>query len=874
MTLTEYKRKRHFNKTAEPAGKQHSKRSSGRKLSFVVQKHAASRLHYDFRLELEGVLKSWAVPKGPSLDPSQKRLAVQVEDHPLEYGKFEGTIPAGEYGGGEVIVWDRGHWQPEADRDPQQDLRKGKLEFELTGEKLHGRWRLLQIKGREGGKNWLLMKRNDEAAIENGGEELVDTRPESVLSGRTVEDIAEGKPAVKKRARAVKTAKGAKTEKRARPRARAARKKTPRRKASGGKSGLKPVEPQLAQLSATVPSGDEWVHEIKYDGYRLICTLQDGEARLWTRRQLDWTHRFPAITAAVAELDVESAILDGELVALTAGGISSFQALQNSLQGIESRPLVYYVFDLLHFDGEDLRPLPLLERKERLKRILPADHAGRVRYNDHLRGDGLTFLKHCCRAGLEGIIAKRGDRPYVSGRSSDWLKCKCLQQEEFVIGGFTLSETDARGFGALLLGYYDQRQLRYAGRVGTGFNHKLLLSLRKELDTLQIEQCPFESIPPRERGTEVRWVRPELVAQIQFTAWTDDRVLRHPSFLGLREDKTARSVGLPESLQLQQEPSIVATATKFSRSKPAKKSAKKISPKNGQAKVKVDYPLTNPDRILYPEVDLTKRQLASYYQQVARWMLPYLKDRPLSLLRCPEGQAKTCFFQKHAAVGTPDALRRIEIEEKNGLETYLIADDLQGLLSLAQMGVLEIHLWGSRGDRVERPDWLIFDLDPAPEVEWKEVVAAAHMLHELLSQVKLRTFPKVTGGKGVHLVAPLSPRRADWSMVKSFGQRFAQTLAEQYPDRFIAKMSKAARKGKIFIDYLRNDRGSTAIAPYSTRAKSTATVATPLTWDELTPRSKPEDWTTETVLERLQSLKRDPWEDFFEVQQTLPKSFK
>lgn len=853
MSLTEYRRKRHFQKTAEPQGK--LERRAAKELSFVIQKHAASRLHYDFRLELDGVLKSWAVPKGPSLNPAEKRLAVHVEDHPLDYASFEGTIPAGEYGGGEVIVWDRGEWIPAA--DPQAGLAKGKLEFELKGEKLTGSWRLIQIKGRDGGKNWLLMKRNDDCAIKAKGAEPVETRPESVLSGRTIEDIAAGVAATKKR-RSKKVALTAK------PRPRATRKKKSKAKASA--STLKPVQPQLARLAAAVPTGDEWIHEIKHDGYRLLCTVQNGQARLWTRNQLDWTERFAATATAAAELPAKSAILDGEVVALDENGASNFQALQNSLKGIESRPLVYYVFDLLYLNGKDLQDLPLLERKARLQQLLHGDNAGRLRYSDHLTSGGETFLKHCCRAGLEGIISKRGDRPYIQGRTDDWLKIKCLQQEEFVVGGFTISEADQRDFGALLLGYFAGKQLQYAGRVGTGFNAKLLKSLRKDLEQLVTTTCPFGSIPPREKGAEVRWVEPKLVAQIQFTGWTTERVLRHPAFLGLREDKTARSVGLPESLQPTQEPPAMATTRKS----PPKKSRRK-SAKSKEDTTTVDYPLTNPDRILYPELGLTKLQLASYYQQVAEWMLPYLQDRPLSLLRCPEGQAKTCFFQKHAAPGTPEVLRRIEVEEKEGAETYLVADDLNGLLSLAQMGVLEIHLWGSREDRIEQPDWLVFDLDPAPDVPWKEVVAAAHLLHDLLGELKLKTFAKLTGGKGVHVVAPLSPRRADWNAVKSFTQQIAHGLTAQYPDRFIAKMSKAARKGKIFIDYLRNDRGSTAIAPYSTRAKGGATVSLPLAWAELTPKMRPDQWTVENVPQRLQSLKKDPWAGFFDVKQSLPK---
>jgi bifunctional non-homologous end joining protein LigD len=551
--------------------------------------------------------------------------------------------------------------------------------------------------------------------------------------------------------------------------------------------------------------------------------------------------------------------------------VSNFQALQNSLQGVESRPLVYYAFDLLQLDGDDLRLLPLVERKAKLQKLLPKENTGRIRYSDHLIGQGEEFLQHSCQSGLEGIICKRGNRPYTSGRSDDWLKVKCQLEEEFVIGGFTISEADKRGFGALLLGYFHGRQFIYAGRVGTGFNAKLLTALRNDLEAQKTDDCPFDPLPSRERGAEVRWVRPTLVAQIRFTGWTEERLLRHPAFLGLREDKTARSVGQPETLAQSLEARSMKTAT-APKPAPRKRGAKK-SQENATA-TQVDYPLTNPDRILWPEKGVTKLELATYYQEVAERMLPYLEDRPLSLLRCPEGQAKACFFQKHAAAGTPKALRQIEIDEKDGPETYLIAEDLSGLLSLAQMGVLEIHTWGSRADRLDQPDWFVIDLDPSPEVKWEQVLETGFMLRDWLAALDLQTFPKLTGGKGLHVVAPLAPRRARWEQVKEFTQRIAQVMAEKFPNRYIAKMSKAARRGKIFVDYLRNDPGSTSISNYSTRAKPTAPVAVPIAWKELNAKTPPDRWNVENMHERLASLKRDPWEGFFEVKQTLPKKLE
>jgi bifunctional non-homologous end joining protein LigD len=890
MSLTEYHRKRRFDQTAEPRGKPaKSVKPSSRKLTFVVQQHAASHLHYDFRLELDGVLKSWAVPKGPSYDPAHKRLAVQVEDHPLEYATFEGTIAEGQYGAGEVIVWDRGTWQPL--NDPHEGLTSGKLELKLHGEKLRGEWHLVQMKGRgnqrqDAGKNWLLMKSRDEVAAEYAGEDIAATEPASVLSGRTIEDIARALPPKKKTAKkssAKKTNAKKKTAKNRIPKSKRPRtptatpqarsKRATKSPAAHEHAKLEPPAPQLATLVNEVPTGEPWVYEIKYDGYRLLATVNGGQAQLWTRNHLDWTHRFAPLAADLEQLPLESAIFDGEVVALDAKGASSFQALQNSLKGIEAQPLVYYAFDLLHWNGEDLTSRPLRERKHLLKQLLAGHDQTRVRFSDHLTRQGTTFLQHCCHAGLEGIIAKRSDRPYRAGRSADWVKVKCQLEEELVLGGFTISSAERRGFGALLLGYYVGRELVYAGRVGTGFNQQLLTSLRKEMNALQTDDCPFARIPPREAGDEVRWIRPQLVAQIRFTGWTDERVLRHPAFLGLREDKTARSVGVPESLRLPQEGHPPAKGTFMSPStQPAQKPARtRQQPWTDKSTPQVNYPLTNPDRVLYPEIGLTKVELAAYYQQVAAWLLPYLKNRPLSLVRCPEGQTKTCFFQKHAGPGTPDVLRRIEIEEKDELDTYLIADNLPGLLSLAQMGVLEIHLWGSRGDRIEQPDWLIFDLDPAPEVAWKEVVAAGRLLRDLLADLKLTTFAKVTGGKGLHVVAPLAPRRADWPAVKGFTQAIAQQLAREYPDRFVATMSKAARRGKIFIDYLRNDRGATAIAPYSSRAKPGAPVAVPIAWDELSARTKPDRWNVRTLPRRLQRLARDPWAGFWDVKQSLPK---
>lgn len=864
MGLREYHRKRDFTKTAEPAGKP-VKKKAARALKYVIQKHAATRLHYDFRLELDGVLKSWAVPKGPSLDPSQKHLAVEVEDHPLEYGKFEGTIPKGEYGGGEVIVWDRGTWTP--DGDPHQALASGRLSFTLSGEKLQGAWSLVRIKGREGSKtNWLLIKRRDEFV--RPGYDITVKRPESVKTQRRIEELKNGaaksKPVKAKpaKARTVRR-KGVAT---VRATGRAVKRKSKSR--PGDVDGSKPsrmprdTSPQLAMLATEPPQGEQWVHEIKFDGYRVLAHAEHGRVRLITRKKQDWTHRYQIVAERLAELPVENAVVDGEVVALLPTGLSSFQALQNAGKGIGSAQLAFYAFDLLYLDGFDLRACRLEDRKQLLAGVLPAGDET-LRLSEHFATSGMEFLKQCCQLGLEGIISKRIDRPYVSGRTDDWIKSKCLGTEELVIGGYTMSAKIPQGFGALLMGYFDLGELVYAGRVGTGFSSALLLDLRQRLEALRQDKSPFPNIPRQEVDRTVRWVRPKLVAQVQFTGWTDAGVMRHPSFQGLREDKDATAVTRPASL----------TLTQKAEAKPMKTSRRKTKVKKAAAKSKpaelptsISVKLTNPDRELYPEISFTKLQLATYYAQVAKWMLPHIVNRPLSLVRCPDGQTGQCFFQKHAAAGTPASLGRIEIQEKKGPGEYLYVRNIDGLVALAQISALEIHLWGSLRDKVDRPDRMIFDLDPDPEVTWPRVVEAAIRIRDLLTARNLQSFVKTTGGKGLHVVVPLSPRRRDWDEVKAFSKQLAEDLAAQEPNAYTTNMSKAARKGKIFIDYLRNDAGATAIAPYSTRAKPNATVAMPVEWKEL-PSIRSDHFHVGNASQHIDSRKRDPWTEMPDLQQ-------
>jgi bifunctional non-homologous end joining protein LigD len=881
MGLLEYRRKRRFDKTPEPGGGR-AKRSATRRLKFVIQKHAARRLHYDFRLELEGVLKSWAVPKGPSLDPGEKRLAVQVEDHPLEYGKFEGRIPEGEYGAGEVILWDRGTWKP--DGDPAKRLREGKLEFELDGEKLHGAWLLLRMGGasRQSDKpQWLLMKKRDAAARPLRQGDILEEQPQSVKSGRHLGDPPGSKtPVWKPRSGNGRSAKSASAT--ARTQKRELRRRSGHRAPkyqvfhpaalTGAKRASLPayIEPQLATLVATPPSGSQRLHEIKFDGYRLLAIVDRGRVTLWTRGQQNWTDRYPGVSRGLAAFPARSAVLDGEVVALLPSGVSSFQALQNAMRDEIESQLWYYVFDLLYLDGFDLRQVPLLQRKELLEKIVAAAPMSQVRLSEYFATDGPSLLAESCRLGLEGIVSKRAHRPYVSGRSDDWRKSKCISREELVIGGYTISERIPDGIGALLVGYFDKGKLVYAGRVGTGFSARTHAELRGRLDKLRQADNPFVSVPAKERGPHVRWVRPQLVGQVEFTGWTEAHVLRHPSFEGLREDKPAESVIRPPTLTT----TLAAGDGRQAKgdAMTPKTTARRSTGRSGRAAAAAtsSVQLTNPDRVLFPDIGLTKQGLADYYLQVARWMLPHVLDRPLSLVRCPDGKTGKCFFQKHSAPGTPAELGRIDIREKDETEEYLFIRNVDGLVALAQMNVLEIHVWGARRDQIERPDRLVIDLDPHEDLPWSQVVSAAQEIRQLLAELRLTSFARLTGGKGIHVVVPIAPRRHDWPAVKAFARSLADHLTAQYPDHYTSNMSKAARPGKIFVDYLRNDRGATAIASYSTRNKPGAPVATPVSWDELTPDVASDQFHVGNVLGRLASLHRDPWEKIDKIRQTLP----
>ncbi|HEX3862726.1 MAG TPA: DNA ligase D [Stellaceae bacterium] len=869
MALEEYQRKRDFGKTPEPAGAASRRKRPAVALSFVVQKHAATRLHYDFRLELGGVLLSWAVPKGPSLDPGEKRLAVHVEDHPIEYGGFEGVIPKGQYGGGTVLLWDRGTWTP-LEPDPDATYRKGSLKFRLDGEKLRGNWALVRMGGKAAPKkpgdheNWLLIKERDEIAEPDSGSALVDDNPLSVATGRAMDAIA------KERDRVWDSGKGEVTQTPASSKQRVPAKQAAAARLQGGRAAAMPdvVAPQLATAAERAPDGADWLHEIKYDGYRLLARIERGTVRLTTRKGLDWTAKFPALAEALAELPVDTALLDGEVVALAPDGSTNFGTLQDAIANRDTGALLYYAFDLLYRDGDDLTAAPLDRRKAALAEIVPVQADGTIRYSDHQEGRGSDFLRHVAQYGLEGVVSKRRDRPYRPGRSSDWLKIKCTNRDEFIVIGFTDPSGTRLGFGALVLGYCDpQQRLHYAGRCGTGFSDALLHDLRQRLDATARAKSAA-NVPKGIPVKDVHWVEPRLVAEVQYSNWTSDGVLRHAAFLGLREDKSAEEVVCePKNPAARAEPAAPASA------KPIAASAQLGSPtvsapaRDGSITFE-GVRITHPDRVLYPDTAITKLGLAEYYAAIKDWALPELADRPLSLVRCPDGQGKECFYQKHLSSGVPDALGRVELPEKSGSEIYLVINDLAGLVAMVQMAVLEIHPWGSTTAKVETPDRITFDFDPDEGLPWERVTEAAIEMREALAGIGLQSFAKTTGGKGLHVVVPIAPK-LDWDAVKEFAKWVAERFVTAYPDRYTSNMAKRARTGRIFIDYLRNGRGATAIGAYSPRARPGATVATPLFWEEVEKGLKPADLTVLTLPARLANLKSDPWAEMKSLRQSI-----
>jgi bifunctional non-homologous end joining protein LigD len=864
VALDLYRRKRKFDVTPEPRGK----RARARGNSFVVQKHAARRLHYDFRLELDGVLKSWAVTKGPSLVPGEKRLAVEVEDHPLDYGEFEGTIPKGQYGGGTVMLWDRGCWIP--DGDPHAGYKKGHLNFTLEGEKLKGRWHLVRMRPRRGDKheNWLLIKAEDAEARKSGDPDILEKDPLSVATGRSLEEIAQGKaPKIRSKVKAAAVWNStARSERASAPpippsdppaaisalpnTGRTARPNKAQREGKGkgarSRAASDPlpdfVPPALAELAARPPDGTNYVHEIKFDGY-------------------DWTARFRSVAAAVAGLPAATALIDGEIVVLDENGVSDFSSLQSALKEGRAGSFIYYVFDLLHLDGRDLAAETLIARKAELEALLAEGPSNPVlRMSEHLSERGTVVFDHACRMGLEGIVSKKIDAPYRSGRTRDWLKSKCSARQEFVVGGFTLATGSQRAIGALAVGTYDSGKLRYAGRIGTGYSQETAEELWNRLDPLRIERSPFASLPADERRRNVIWVRPELVIEADLRGWTGGGLVRQSAFKGVREDKPPKDV-------VRENPSVMAsTGTKGRRRKGS--AGSRSTGRNSAAPANpgsIDIRFTNPDRVYWPDIGLTKQGLADYYTTIWEWIAPHVVRRPLSLLRCPNGVGAECFVQKRAHE-TFDRRRILSINDDG--EEVIAIENLEGLLALVQAGVLEVHVWGTTIDHIDLCDRIVFDLDPAPDVSWPDVVAAAREVRDRLASLGLVSFVKTSGGKGLHVVAPLDG--ADWATTKEFTRRIALAMSRDAPSKYLAKATKSARQGRIFIDYLRNGRGATAIAAYSPRARPGAAVSTPIDWSELTAKLSPDRYTVLNLQSRLARLKSDPWAEMAQVRQRLP----
>ncbi|MCF7752417.1 DNA ligase D [Bacillus subtilis subsp. subtilis] len=848
MSLQEYRRKRRFDGTPEPDPEHRG--APARRPIFVVQLHHASARHYDVRLEADGVLKSWAVPKGPSLRVGEKRLAVEVEDHPLSYATFEGDIPQGHYGAGHVEVYDHGSWA--CDGDPLEAIAAGKLDFVLHGERLKGGWKLVRttMKGKQ--HQWLLIKRDDEQARDAEADDLLDAAPPRRTAGRrsraTTARAGSGK-AAKKLAKAP-VARNADARWRTRALA-----------LPGARDAPYPqgFTPQLTDHRASAPDGDGWLHEIKWDGYRLLATVDDGVVSLRSRGGLNWTADFPDVVQAIAALPVRDLRLDGELVVLDAQGRSDFTALQKVIDGTASQPLRYVVFDMPGIAGVDISRSPLLARKAVLKDLIGST-PGTLAYSEHVIDHGPQVFAASGEAGYEGIISKRLDAAYVNARSPAWIKIKHESTEVFLIVGYTEPKGARIGFGSLLMAAPDKNGLRYVGRVGTGFDDAVLRALTRQLGTLAVNEAVVAlpaQVPFNARS--VHWVEPVLVAEVAFRGWAKEGLLRQASFKRLRQDKAAKDLGVAGA-----RPAQGRTAKQAGRkTTTTTRSARPASADTGEVTI------THPERVVFAKAKLTKGDVADYYRQMARWVLPEVVRRPLSLLRCPDGVDRPCFFQKHHGTGLGDAVKAIPLQQKSGREDYLYIEDLDGLLQLVQMNTLELHPWGAGVDDPEHPDRLVFDLDPGDGVSWTQVKAAARDVRDRLLEAGLQSFVRLSGGKGVHVVVPLQPK-ADWTQAKDFCEAFAQAMAEHAPNRYVATMSKAKRTGVIFIDWLRNARGATSVSSWSLRARPSAGVAVPLRWEELGRVAAADAFPLAKALQRAQRLKQDPWAGIDQVKQVLP----
>lgn len=815
--LRTYRAKRDFDVTTEPSPGNRRGRSkppaakAPASARFVVQKHAARNLHYDFRLEIDGVLKSWAVPKGPSLDPKVRRMAVHVEDHPLAYADFEGTIPPKQYGAGTVIVWDRGTWLPED--DPGKAYRDGRIKFALRGHKLTGRWMLVRMRARDERQDpWLLIKERDDAARPESEYSIVDEAPGSVLGEDPPQESRTQEPP---------------------PEARRA--PLPQR-----------LVPQLATLVERAPEDSGWSWEMKFDGYRILARIDGRGVRLYTRNGHDWTARIGSLGREVAALGLPSGWLDGEIIAQDTDGAPDFQHLQNAFDSQRTDELRYYVFDMPYCAGYDLRKVPLQRRRALLREWLVAHPSERVRFSESFDARPRELLESARRIGMEGLIGKRIESTYVPGRSATWIKLKYRNRQEFVVGGYTDPQGSRSAFGALLLGVHDAPgALRYAGRVGSGFDERTLREIARRFDALHSDESPFAD-NARERG--VHWLRPELVAEVSFTQWTDDGRVRHAVFHGLRSDKPAAAITREKAVKPMKETRSSHEGTSI-------------------AGVRV----SNPDRVIDDTTGITKHELVAYYARVARTMLPHLKQRPVALLRAPDGIGGTKFFQKHASASPIPGVRSLDTKYDPGEAPMLAVATAQGLVGLAQWNTVELHTWNATTRAIEKPDRIVFDLDPGEGVAWPTMIEGTQLVHALLDELGLASFPKTSGGRGLHVVVPITPRHG-WDTVKAFSKAIVVHLARTLPDRFVAKSGPSNRKGRIFVDYLRNGRGATTVAAWSARARPGIGVSVPVGWDELPTLEGGDHWKLRDAEPRLELP--DPWAGYGSARQTLTSAMR
>lgn len=864
--LHRYRTMRDFGTTAEPAGGARKQKAGGvaKPLSFVVQKHAARRLHYDFRLELDGTLKSWAIPKGPSLDPSDKRMSVHVEDHPLEYASFEGVIPEKQYGAGTVIVWDRGTWLPLG--DPHAGYRDGKLKFELRGEKLHGGWTLVRMKRRdERQEPWLLIKERDDAARPAAEFDITEAMPDSVLGGGT-----EALPTATKGASKTASGSAAKPTKAGSRGAKAAGadgKPSRIPMPAGARRAALPLTlaPQLATLVQAPPANPgDWEYEVKFDGYRLLARVEDGDVRLFTRNGHDWTAKLKRLAAEVRSLDLPAAWLDGEIVVVGKDGGTDFQALQNAFDSERTDSIQFFVFDLPYFDGHDLRQVPLVERRALLRRLFDEHNvSAQLRFSESFEAGPDEILSAACRLRLEGLIGKRLDSPYVSSRSQSWIKLKCSERQEFVIGGFTDPQGTRSDLGALLLGIHDENgRLVYAGKVGTGFDEATLKTVRARLDELRTDASPFEHVPPGAGKLKANWVKPKAIAEVSFGSWTRDGLVRHAVFHGLRADKSPTAIGKEKAI------APPGGAAKTARTRRTAAAA------NGGGRNKEAVRISHADRVIDPSTGATKGDLVRYYEAVAPRMIDELRGRPLAVLRGPSGIGGELFFQKHAETFRIAGVNRLDPGLWPGHPPMIEVANETGIVAAAQLNVIEFHTWNADKRYIEKPDRIIFDLDPGEGVPWDHVKEAASLVKGMLDELELVSFLKTSGGKGLHVVVPIA-RRLGWDPVKDFAESLVVHMARTIPQRFVSKSGPRNRVGKIFIDYLRNGRGATTVAAFSARARPGLGVSIPVEWQELPSLRGGDHWNIGTAPARLEETQRaDPWAGYNEVRQTLTAAIR